>query len=1646
MPVEPNRGLAALLERADEVAAARRATSGVEAETVHDLLETYYRHVAVDELESRDPEDVYGAAMSQYRLAGRRPQGTATVQVSTPVVGEHGWSAAGHTVVEIVTDDMPFLVDSVTMFLAQHAHDIHLVVHPLLRVQRDVTGALREIAPRQPDPETETEAGTEPSAVADHAASGAIAESWMHVEIDRVDDLDRVAALEAGLADVLRDVREAVEDWAKLRSRALAMVDELRSDPPPLAEAEVAEVAELLTWLADDHFTFLGYREYTIGPAGGPDSDVLKAVAGSGLGILRSDPPAASGKLPRPVAERARDKVLSIITKANSRSTVHRPAYLDYVSVKTFDDDGEVVGERRFLGLFTSAAYTESVSRIPVLRRKSQEVLERLGYQASSHSGKALLDLLETYPRDELFQTPVDQLVPTLHAVLHLQERRQLRLFVRRDPYGRYLSCLVYLPRDRYTTQVRLRMESILVGALSDDGDTQGASVDYTARVSESVLARLHFVVRPPKGGLVGEIDEARIEQALAEATRSWTDDLAQAAYDMLGEADGAHAVRQYGEAFPEAYKEDFGPRVAVTDLQRIEEVDRDEGVGLHMYAPADAPPGEGRFKIFRTGEPMSLTEVLPLFSSLGVEVVDERPYGLLIEGAVQPTEWIYDFGLRYATETGEQGRALFQDAFLACWQGRAEADGFNRLVLEAGLSWRQVSVLRAYARWMRQAGTPFSQEYIEDTVLRHSSVTAMLVDLFNARFDPGGHDVPADGESRVAMVADLEGRIAVALEDVESLDHDRILRSFVTAISATVRTNYFLSDKGEERTAIALKLEPQRIEDLPQPKPRFEVFVYSPRVEGVHLRFGPVARGGLRWSDRREDFRTEILGLVKAQMVKNAVIVPVGAKGGFYCKQLPDPQQDRDAWLEEGVACYRIFISGLLDVTDNLKGKEVVPPPRVVRHDGDDAYLVVAADKGTATFSDIANGLAEEYGFWLGDAFASGGSAGYDHKAMGITARGAWESVKRHFREMGVDCQREDFTCVGIGDMSGDVFGNGMLLSEHTRMVAAFDHRHVFVDPAPDAATSYAERQRLFELPRSSWADYDKSLISEGGGVFRRAAKSIPVSAQMRAALGIADGVLKVTPYELMQAILSAPVDLLWNGGIGTYVKASSESHAEAGDKANDAIRVDGNALRARCVGEGGNLGLTQRARIEYAAAGGRITTDFIDNSAGVDTSDHEVNIKILLDRVVADGDLTGKQRNVLLEQMTGEVAELVLADNDQQNLALANAVAVSPSLLHVHADWIRRLERAGLLNRAIEFLPDNKEISRRRDQDRGLTQPELAVLMAYTKIVLAEELLDSEVPDEPFMRGHLYRYFPTAMRQDYREQMDSHPLRREIIVTQVVNELVNTGGITCFQRLSGETGATASELARAHAIAAELFETEELNGLVHELDHEVDAKVQTRMRLEIRTLSERATRWLVNHRWHNDPERTVEEVGTAVAHVVRELPGTLAGRDRERLHAHADDLVAADVPEEIALRIATLGPAYGALAIVSVARDLKHDPLEVARVHSVLGQQLGLDQLYSRVLELPRRDRWQTMARAALRDDLQQVHAGLTARVVRELAAGDGIRPDDAEEQVSEWAEARGKPLKRGRATLREICREDSPDLARMSVALRVARGLLD
>ncbi len=1608
-----------LIAKAAEHGAPNEGGTSLTPDHLLHLLGVYYRHVAPEDLIERSPADVYGAAMSHYRLAVDRPQGTAAVRVFTPPADDDEWAAVGHSVVEVVTDDMPFLVDSVTMALTVQERSIHIVIHPLLRVRRDVTGRLLEVC----DGEGEERA--------DSAES--LRESWMHMEIDRETDAQELRMIEQALAKVLLDVRESVEDWAKMKAKAMQIVEDLHATRPPLSETEVEESRALLEWLAHDHFTFLGYREYRLETVDAEDA--LRAVPGTGLGILRSDQDMSTsfGKLPPAVRAKAREKQLMIITKANSRATVHRPAYLDYVGVKTFDESGEVIGERRFLGLFSSAAYTESITRIPVLREKAVQVLAGAGFPPSSHSGKALMDVLETYPRDELFQTPVQELLPVVEAVLRLRERRQLRFFARRDSYGRYLSCLVYLPRDRYTTQVRERMQRILKDAMGAD------TIDYTARVSESVLARLHFVIRAAPGEMLREYDEPELEQRLAAATRSWTDDFAVAAADQFGEEEGARLARVYGGAFPEAFKEDFSPRVAAADLQRIEDMGT-SSIGLSLYAPADAAEGEARFKVYRTGTPLSLSDVLPVLSAMGVEVVDERPYELnRSDGAA----WIYDFGLRRRDAMPKDVRELFQDAFMAVWSGLAESDGFSALVLEGALGWRRISILRAYAKYFRQAGAPFSQTYIEAAFLANVPIARLLVELFEARFDPGsGDDISPDAEARDRAVAELEERITSALDDVASLDQDRILRGYLIAVKATLRTNFYQTGvDGKPKPYVSLKLEPEALPDLPLPRPEFEIFVYSPRVEGVHLRFGAVARGGLRWSDRQEDFRTEVLGLVKAQMVKNAVIVPVGAKGGFYCKRLPDQAADRDAWMAEGISCYKTFISGLLDITDNRVDGKAVPPPRVVRHDPDDTYLVVAADKGTATFSDIANGVAKDYGFWLGDAFASGGSVGYDHKAMGITARGAWESVRRHFRERGIDCQAEDFTCVGIGDMSGDVFGNGMLLSERICLVAAFDHRHIFLDPAPDAATSYGERRRLFDQQRSSWDDYDRSLISEGGGVYARTLKSIPVTAQVAKALGIDSGAAKMTPAELMRAVLESPVDLLWNGGIGTYVKSAAETNAEAGDKTNDAIRVNGAELRCKAVGEGGNLGLTQRGRIEYARSGGRICTDFIDNSAGVDTSDHEVNIKILLQAVMDSGDITEKQRNELLASMTEEVGRLVLADNHGQNLAMASAESVAAPLMHVHASWIKRLEKQGLINREIEFLPSEKELDARRAAGTGLSAPELAVLLAYTKIVLADQLLQSDFPDDPFLRGELFGYFPSNMRQPYRTQMATHPLRREIIATQAVNSLVNFAGITFFHRLSQETSATAEELAIANLVCREVYGANHLIREINALDGSVDAAVQTDMRLTVRTLIERATRWMVNNRRPPlDSEATVDHFGTAIQEVVQELPKILIGVAAEEYDARRHRLTEAGVPDELAECVAVLPPSYAALEVVEIAKRDDIDALEVARVHATLAERIGLSALLAKIVALPRDDRWQTMARASLRDDLHAVHAQLTAQV---LAGTDTAAT--AADRVAAWEKGDDVVVSRATATLDEITADDGADLARMSVGLRVARAML-
>ncbi|MGW0521531.1 NAD-glutamate dehydrogenase [Crossiella sp. NPDC003009] len=1644
---ESTPGVPASPEQVRDELLARAAATAPE---IGDLIQLYYRHAPAEEVTDDEPAVLAGTVRSHYELAASRVPGRPAIRVLNPSTGADGWSCPA-TVVQIVTDDMPYLVDSVAAELSRGGVQAQRVVHPIVVVRRDVTGGLLEVL-------TDADPVDPPS--------DALAESWMYLEVDLITDPDRARELKQRLLSVLNDVREVVEDTDKMIGTATQLADELTSNPPPLDGSEVADGAALLRWLAADHFTFLGYRHYEL-VRDTPDGDpALRAVLASGLGVLRQDSLAARSLTAGPdSAAQALAPELLVLTQASAPSTVHRSVYPYYVGVKTFGPDGEVTGEHRFLGVLTTIALHENVLDIPVIQHRVREVIRRAGFPLESYSGQRMLEEIQNYPRTELFSTDIDGLYDTITKVLALAERRRLRLFLRRDPYRRFYSCLVYLPRDRYTTTSRLAMQEVLLAELS------GTSLEYSARIGESQLARVHFMVHTDPT-VDSEPDAALIQQQLTDAVRSWDDLMVDAVLaERRAQAETAgHPVstgtesatelgQRYALSFPEAYKEDFSAEEGLADLRRLQGLLDQEGQSaLSFYVPEHAEPGERRFKLYLCGRRVTLSQVLPMLQRMGVEVVDERPYEIRREDGAQC--WIFDFGLRLetavldriATEDLDAVRIRFQEAFAAAWRGQAEVDGFNQLVLRAGLTWRQAALLRAYAKYLRQARTPYSQDYIEDAVLAHTEVATALVRLFETRFDPALSE-----ETRNSQTENLRAELAARIDEVTSLDADRILRSFLTLINATLRTNYFWRDEqGEPRPYVAFKLEPRSIPDLPEPRPRFEIFVYSPRIEGVHLRFGPVARGGLRWSDRREDFRTEILGLVKAQAVKNAVIVPVGAKGGFVVKQPPKPTGDagldREATWNEGIACYKMFISGLLDLTDNLAagpdGSTVVPADQVVRHDGDDTYLVVAADKGTATFSDIANGVAKDYGFWLGDAFASGGSVGYDHKAMGITARGAWESVKRHFRELGVDTQTEEFTVVGVGDMSGDVFGNGMLLSEHIRLVAAFDHRHIFLDPNPDAAAGFAERRRMFELPRSSWDDYDRTKISEGGGVFPRGAKSIPVSPQVAAALGLPEGTAKLSPPELMKAILLAPVDLLWNGGIGTYVKASTESHAEVGDKANDALRVDGKALRVKVVGEGGNLGLTQLGRIEFARAGGKVNTDALDNSAGVDCSDHEVNIKILLDRLVADGRLDGAQRDELLAEMTDEVAELVLADNYRQNAVLGISRAHAAPMLSVHARLVADLEKRTGLDRTLEALPSRSQFKQLETAGQGLTSPELATLLAHVKLALKDEVLASDLPESGAFARRLPEYFPSALRERFGEAIPRHPLHREITTTLLVNEVVDGGGVSFAFRLTEELNASATDAVRAFAIVTKVFDLPSLWRAVDELDNVVPTAVADEIILEIRRLLDRACRWLLSNR--PQPLAVGAEIARFQSLIGEVGPDTielLRGREREQVVEHAEKLVADGVPVELARRVASLLHTYCLLDVTEVAelaeRDNvvgEHSQREAADMYYALSEHLEVDRMLTSVSALERGNRWHALARLALRDDLYASLREITLDVLRTSDVGDSVA-----EKIEKWEQANSSRLARARAALQEIKEVGKLDLPTLSVVARRVRSIV-
>lgn len=1616
----------------------RSAPGALRGDALEAYLRAYYRLVATEDLLARSSDELASIALGHKAFADNRPVGSISVRVTNPDAEREGHDGhdshnghnghnghrASHTAVDIVVDDMPFLVDSVVAALGGFDRGVQIIVHPQMSVVRNVTGALQHVV-------------LDGATTADPGQS-VVRESWMHIEIDRLPDA-ALADVEARLRHVLDNVRDSVEDWPKMRAHALTIASELKAATPPGTDPHHArEASRFLEWLAHNNFTFLGYREYSLTREN--RKDVSRAVPGTGLGLLRYDrPQAAQGMVLTPAASRAaRDSNILIITKANSRATVHRDVYLDYIAIKRFDAHGECVGEQRFLGLYASAAYNDTIHDIPLLDVRAQEVLRLTGLSADSHSGKDILQILETYPRDELFQTSPSQLAAIATSVLHLQERRKTKLFLRRDEFGRFMSCLVYLPRDRYNTNVRLRIEAILLEAFG------GASIDNTTRVSESTLARLHFVVRMPSGVEIPEVDEAALEQRVIDATRTWDEDLAEVLGTRRGAEGAARAMVAWAKGLPEAYKEDFDVATAADDLDRIDGLgEGDAATARYLYRePDSADPQERRFKLYRRDD-LSLTQVLPHFTHLGVEVTDERPYELHAPDGRDLH--IFDFGLRAdaslwgAGAQAETVRDRFEDAFRAVWEGEAESDGFNALVLGAGLTWRQVVILRTVAKYLRQTGSTFSQEYVVSALVAHTGIAQSLVELFETRFDPERYpDTDAGRDKRAAREKALVSRIRDALDDVASLDHDRIVRALLGVMRATLRTNFYqLDDDGRAKSYVSLKLNPKKVPDLPAPRPMYEIWVYSPRVEGVHLRFGKVARGGLRWSDRREDFRTEILGLVKAQMVKNAVIVPTGSKGGFYAKQLPDPAVDRNAWMQEGIASYRLFISGLLDLTDNLVSGEVVPPARVVRHDEDDTYLVVAADKGTAKFSDIANGISADYGFWLDDAFASGGSAGYDHKGMGITARGAWESVKRHFREMGVDTQTQEFTVVGVGDMSGDVFGNGMLLSEHIRLVAAFDHRHIFVDPDPDAATSYAERRRMFDLPGSSWADYQADLISKGGGVFDRSLKSIPVSPEMIRALGLRATTKSMTPAELMKAILLAPVDLLWNGGIGTYVKATSETNSEIGDRANDAIRVNGSDLRCKVVGEGGNLGASQLGRIEAALAGVRVNTDAIDNSAGVDTSDHEVNIKILLTELTRSGELTVKRRNTLLASMTDEVAQQVLRDNYEQNVLLGNARAQQHAMLTVHARLIQFLEEHGDLDRGLEFLPSDAEIGRRQKDGLGLASPEFSVLVAYAKLYLKNQLIGSSLPDDPWFDATLAEYFPKALRGKYAEQIAAHPLRREIITNAVVNSMVNRGGITFAYRAVEETGSTPEQVARAYVVCREIYDLAGYVRQVEATDNEVSTAAQTALYLEFRRLLDRAVRWFLTSRPASlDIAAEVARFRPGIEAWSGRMLELLQGSERSRLLARAKELQGKGVPEGLALTAASLLDGYSLLDCIEIAEDTGERLDDVVGVYFLTSETFSIDAMLTRVTKLPRDDRWDAMARGALRDDLYAVLDSLTRSVL------ESTRRGDAASRLARWAEANADALARAKASLGGIERMSYAGIAALSVALRTLR----
>ncbi len=1567
------------------------------------LAQHLFSNISKDDLRERNESDLYGAAVSLWHHINEKKPDDVSVRVFNPTVSRQGWQST-HTIVEIVVPDSPFLVDSIKMALNRLDLAAHLMLNNPTQIARDDKGHVTEVNGEQ-----------------------GVLQSLFHIEVDRLSSKEEMQALKNELLDILTDTRLVVNDWLLMVERLESVTTQLEAQKPSVGMdgERFDESIAFLRWLGDHNFTFMGYKEYDLVNVDG-DTE-LRPTEDKGLGLFADDSRVRSVKLSDfsdSARLEAKKPYALIITKGNKASRIHRPAYTDYIGIKKFDENGKVIGEHRFTGLYTSAVYNQAVSSIPLIREKVDRILEASGYRDGSYSYKALHNILENYPRDELLQAREEELLEVGMGVVQMQDRDMLRLFVRRDPFGRFISAMVYVTKDRYNTELRRQTQRILAQHFGCEQE-----VEFTTFFSESPLARTHYIVRVENDSI--DVDVNNIEQNLMEVSSSWDDRLKESIIANFGESKGLPLSKDYLRAFPRSYKEDMMPSSAVADIERLEALSDDHKLGMLFYRPQEEAIDSKavRLKLYHRDEPIHLSDVMPMLENLGLRVIGESPYE--VQKKDGQTYWILDFSMLHKSDKQvdlREARDRFQQAFAAIWAGELESDGFNRLVLGASLTGREISILRAYARYMRQVGFPFSQAYIEETLSHYPHLAKGLVDLFVKRFDP---KFKGSQKGQAELIKSLTEQ----LDHVESLDDDRIIRRYIEMISATLRTNYYQLDENKQpKPWLALKLKPSDIPEIPQPVPAFEIFVYAPDIEGVHLRGGKVARGGLRWSDRQEDFRTEILGLVKAQQVKNTVIVPVGAKGGFVCKR-QHTLTGRDEIFAEGQRCYKRFIRALLDVSDNIIEGEVIPPKSVVRHDEDDPYLVVAADKGTATFSDLANSVAEDYNFWLGDAFASGGSNGYDHKAMGITAKGGWESVKRHFREMGIDCQTTDFTAMGVGDMGGDVFGNGMLLSKHIRLQAAFNHLHIFIDPNPDSATSWEERNRLFNLPRSSWEDYNKELISKGGGIFSRRSKSITLTPEIQKMLGTKRS--SVAPNDLIKLILKMEVDLLWNGGIGTYVKSSTETHTDVGDRANDVLRIDGKDLRAKVVGEGGNLGMTQLGRIEYGLQGGRVNTDFVDNVGGVDCSDNEVNIKIFLNGLVSNGDLTVKQRNLILESMEDEVGEIVLDDAYRQAESISVTEQQGVSIVKEQIRFIHTMEKAGYLDRALEYIPDDETLLEREKMGQGLTRPELSVLVAYGKMVLKEQLVSDEISNDEFHAKQLVAYFPSELRRNYREQMETHPLRAEIIATALANQMVNEMGCNFVTRLQEETGATIVDISNAYSAAREIFELGDILTQTRALDNIATAEAQYEILFHVRRTLRRLARWLLRNRsGKSSVTELIERYQSDVHEITETLDEMLVQAEVEEHNELAQTWIDRGVDAKLANHVARLSSLQSALDITSVAKETGRTVQQASKLYFNLGDRLSLHWFLKQINNQAVENNWQALARAAFREDLDWQQRLLTAQVLNCGCVGDDL---DVLKALNDWMSTNETSLHRWESILNEFKVGTVHEFAKFSVALR-------